>query len=129
MSKFEIKTKKAILYRPLTNDELIDLNPKVKNVLSEIERIKVLMQEALDLEQLVVFSSKSKELTFTDKVEPIAPVSNNYGKIKVEDLQNKGVDVISAIVALRDEKVDMMNKAINDFKNIKIQWVDNTTDE
>ena len=129
MSIFEIKTKKAILYRPLTNDELIDLNPKVKNVLSEIERIKVLMQEALDLEQLVVFSSKSKELTFTDKVEPIAPVSNNYGKIKVEDLQNKGVDVISAIVALRDEKVDMMNKAINDFKNIKIQWVDNTTDE
>ena len=129
MSKFEIKTKKAILYRPLTNDELIDLNPKVKNVLSEIERIKVLMQEALDLEQLVVFSSKSKELTFTDKVEPIAPVSNNYGKIKVEDLQNKGVDVISAIVALRDEKVDIMNKAINDFKNIKIQWVDNTTDE
>lgn len=128
MSKFEIKTKKAILYRPLTNDELIDLNPKVKNVLSEIERIKVLMQEALDLEQLVVFSSKSKELTFTDKVEPIAPVSNNYGKIKVEDLQNKGVDVISAIVALRDEKVDIMNKAINDFKNIKIQWVDNTTD-
>ena len=92
---------------------------KVMNVLSEIERIKVLMQEALDLEQLVVFSSKSKELTFTDKVEPIAPVSNNYGKIKVEDLQNKGVDVISAIVALRDEKVDMMNKAINDFKNIK----------
>jgi nitrate reductase NapAB chaperone NapD len=128
MSKFEIKTKKAILYRPLTNDELIDLNPKVKNVLSEIERIKVLMQEALDLEQLVVFSSKSKELTFTDKVEPIAPVSNNYGKIKVEDLQNKGADVISAIVALRDEKVDIMNKAINDFKNIKIQWVDNTTD-
>lgn len=128
MSKFEIKTKKAILYRPLTNDELIDLNPKVKNVLSEIERIKVLMQEALDLEQLVVFSSKSKELIFTDKVETIAPVSNNYGKIKVEDLQNKGADVISAIVALRDEKVDMMNKAINDFKNIKIQWVDNTTD-
>lgn len=125
MSKFEIKTKNAILYRPLTNEELIELNPEFKNILSKIEKIKVLMQEALDLEQLVVFSKKSEEITFTDIVEPIAPVSNNYGKIKIEDLLNKGVDVISAIVALRDEKIDMMNMAINDFKNMKIQWVEN----
>lgn len=38
MSKFEIKTKNAILYRPLTDEELIELNPEFKNILSKIEK-------------------------------------------------------------------------------------------